>query len=159
AQAAYFVVGFGAAGGVLDPAKSTAIWNDEGSIFQRSASSGTQAMLASAIGVPSGRWKGVAHKTSADVAADLAKAEGDADTAAQAIGISAADYGDTKTLRAQMKVLAFQDTHAPCAVCPDSTGNAHDKQNGRDGHYPVWGPLHLLYKVDQAGNPVNETTR
>jgi ABC-type phosphate transport system substrate-binding protein len=159
AQAAYFVFGFGADGGVLDPTGDHPIWNDEKYVFQRSATSGTQSMLASAIGVPSNRWRGKAHKTSDDVAADLESAGTDEASAASAIGIIAADYIDTKNLRAQLKVLAFQDTRGPCAVYPDSTANAHDKQNVRDGHYPVWGPLHLLYKVDQSGNPLNDSNR
>jgi hypothetical protein len=148
AQAAYFVFGFGAEGGVLDPTGSKLIWNDEGSIFQRSPTSGTQAMIASAIGVAPGRWRGKAHKTSDDVALDLTTAGQDKTAGAAAIGILAADYIDTKGLRPQIKVLAYQDTHAPCAVFPDSTSNAHDKRNVRDGHYPIWGPLHLLYKID-----------
>jgi hypothetical protein len=159
AQAAYFVFGFGTDGGVLDPTRSSLVWNDESFIFQRSASSGTQAMLASAIGVPAERWRGKPHKTSDDVAADLQSALTDETTGEKAIGILAADYIDSKNLRAQIRVLAYEDTRAPCAVYPDSTASAHDKQNVRDGHYPIWGPLHLLYKVDQAGNPLNASNR
>lgn len=159
AQAAYFVVGFGANSGVLDPTHSKLIWDDENYIFQRSASSGTQAMISSAIGVPPASWKGKPHKTSDDVAADLESAAADDTKAAAAIGILAADYIDTKNLRAQIRVLAYQDTRGPCALYPDSTASAHDKQNVRDGHYPIWGPLHLLYKVDQSGNPVNDANR
>jgi hypothetical protein len=29
----------------------------------------------------------------------------------------------------------------------------------RDGHYAIWGPLHLLYRADQLGNPLNEANR
>ena len=159
AQAAYFVFGFGSGGGVLDPMQAHPIWNDEKFIFQRSAASGTQSMLATAIGVPSGRWRGKAHKTSDDVAADLASAGADETTAASAIGILAADYIDTKNLRAQIRMLAYQDTRGPCAVYPDSSAGARDKQNVRDGHYPIWGPLHFLYKVDQSGDPVNADNR
>jgi len=159
AQAAYFVFGFGAEGGVLDPAASSPIWNDEALILQRSATSGTQALLASAIGVPPGRWKGKTHKTSDDVAAALQAAAGDEESARRAIGILAADYIDTKNLRAQIRMLAYQDTRQSCAVFPDSTASARDKQNVRDGHYPLWGPLHLLYKVDRSGNPLNEANR
>jgi hypothetical protein len=109
--------------------------------------------------VPPGRWKGKPHKASDDVAVDLQNAAGAEETARKALGILAADYIDTKNLRAQLKVLAYQDTHQPCAVFPDSTATAHDKANVRDGHYPIWSPLHLLYKTDQAGNPVNEQNR
>jgi hypothetical protein len=29
----------------------------------------------------------------------------------------------------------------------------------RDGHYPIWGPLHLLYKINEAGDPQNGSIR
>jgi hypothetical protein len=159
AQAAYFVFGFGKDGGVLDPSGTTPIWNDESQLFVRSPSSGTQAMLAAAIGVPAAAWRGKPHKSSDDVAADLQAAGQDQASANQALGILAADYIDSKNLRAQLRVLAFQDSAQSCAVYPDSTASAHDKQNVRDGHYPIWGPLHLLLKVDQFGNPVNASNR
>jgi len=159
AQAAYFVFGFGATGGVYAADGSGPIWSDESYLFVRGASSGTQAMLASAIGVPAARWHGKSHKTSDDVATELEEAAASSETAQKAIGILAADYIDSKNLRAQIKVLAYQDSHQPCAVFPDSTPSAHDKANVRDGHYPIWSPLHLLYKTDQAGNPVNLANR
>ncbi len=150
AQAAYFVFGFGKDGGVMDPTGTTPIWNDENFIFQRKGSSGTQAMIAAAIGVAPTRWKGKLHSTSDDVALNLQAAGAKQETASKAIGILAADYIETKNLRAQLRALAFQDSKQTCAVYPDSTPNARDKRNVRDGHYPIWGPLHLLYKGDGA---------
>lgn len=159
AQAAYFVFGFGKNGGVMDATGTSPIWNNEDYLFERSPSSGTQAMLAAAIGVPATAWVGKTHKASDDVAADLQLAGQKQETANLAIGILAADYIDSKNLRAQIHVLAFQDSSQTCAMYPDSTASAHDKRNVRDGHYPVWGPLHLLLKVDALGNPVNSVNR
>ncbi len=159
AQAAYFVFGFGKDGGVLDAAGGAPIWNDESFLYKRSASSGTQAMLAAAIGVDSALWKGKSNKSSTDVSASIQAAGGSKETADKAVGILAADYIDTENLRAQIRVLAYQDSSQRCAVFPDSTATAHDKLNVRDGHYPLWGPLHLLYKVDQLGNPLNPGSR
>jgi hypothetical protein len=158
AQAAYLVFGFGADSGLVDESGQP-LWNDENFIFQRSASSGTQALLGAAIGVPPARFRGKPHKSSDEMAADLQDAGADAASAAKAIGILAADYVDSKNLRAQLRTLAFQDTHQACAVYPDSTATAHDKQNVRDGHYPLWGPLHLLYRVAADGSPANPATR
>jgi hypothetical protein len=62
-------------------------------------------------------------------------------------------------LRAQIRPLAFQDTHQTCAVTPDSTETSKDKQNVRDGHYPIWGPLHLLYKINAKGEPESSEIR
>src|SRR5262249_43955819 len=137
AQAAYFVFGFGADSGVLDVSGSAPIWNDENYIFQRSATSNTQNLLANAIGGPAGLWKGKPHKTSDDVAADLQAATGSQENANKAIGILAADYIDTKNLRAQIRVLAYQDSRQTCTVFPDSTASTHDKRNVRDSHYPL----------------------
>jgi len=158
AQAAYFVFGFGAQGGVLNVAGAP-IWNDESYLFQRGASSGTQAMLAAAIGVPSNQWKGKLHKSSDDVAADLQSASAAQETADKAIGILAADYVDSKNLRAQIRFLAYQDSLQACAFYPDSSGSSRDKRNVRDGHYPIWSPLHVLYRVDAADSTTNATNR
>jgi len=159
AEAAYFAFGFGAGGGLRDPSGELAIWNNEDYLFKRSATSGTQAMLAAAIGVPAGVWKGKSHKSSGDVAAALQAAAQKQETANAALGILAADFIDTNNLRAQIRVLAFQDTEQHCAVFPDSSSTAKDKRNVRDGHYPVWGPLHLLLRVDGQGKPLNAANR
>jgi len=158
ARAAYFVFGFGQGGGVRD-ASGNPLWNDENYLFKRSATSGTQAMLAAAIGVPAGAWRGKAHKGSDDVYASLLAAATTQQTANAAIGILAADYIETRNLRAQLHELAFQDTAQHCAVFPDSTRTASDKQNVRDGHYPIWSPLHLLLRVDSSGQPLNPKNR
>jgi ABC-type phosphate transport system substrate-binding protein len=158
-QAAYLVFGFGKDGQVNDPGGSHAIWNDESALLQRSSTSGTQAMLAAAIGVPPGRWRGKSNKSSDDVAAALQAAAKTQEAANAALGILGADYIDSRSLRAQIRPLAFQDTHQGCAVTPDSTETSKDKLNVRDGHYPIWGPLHLLYKVNAKGEPENAALR
>jgi ABC-type phosphate transport system substrate-binding protein len=158
-QAAYLVFGFGKDGQVMDPTGAHPIWNDEKSVLQRSSSSGTQAMLAAAIGVPPGKWKGSANKSSDDVANALLAAAKSQASANATIGILGADYIDSKNLRAQIRALAFQDSHQTCAVTPDSTETSKDKANVRDGHYPIWGPMHLLYKVTSKGEPENATIR
>jgi hypothetical protein len=159
AQAAYFVFGFGVDGSVLDGAEGTPIWNDETELHVRSATSGTQTMLAAAIGVPSRQWLGIPHPNSDEVAKAVKMAGQSKETADKALGILGADFIDGQNLRAEIRVLAFQDTSQQCAVFPDSTATSHDKQNVRDGHYPIWSPMHLLYKVDGLGNPVNSSTR
>jgi hypothetical protein len=158
-QAAYLVFGFGKDGQVLDLAASQPIWNNETSILQRSATSGTQVMLAAAIGVPPGQWKGKSNGSSDDVAGALQAATATQAAADATIGILGADYIDSRNLRAQIRVLAYQDTHQACAVTPDSTDTAKDKRNVRDGHYPIWGPLHLLYKVNATGEPQDAAIR
>jgi hypothetical protein len=159
AQAAYFVYGFGTGGMVRDASGERAIWNDEARILQRQASSGTQALLSAAIGLPAARWKGKTHRTSDELVTSLLAAGGDLALANLTLGILAADYIDSKNLRAQVRVLAFRDTHQTCAVYPDSTATARDRRNVRDGHYPLWGPLHLFHVVNGDGLPAKEDTR
>ncbi|MFZ5892736.1 MAG: hypothetical protein ACOY0T_16880 [Myxococcota bacterium] len=158
AQAAYLAFGFGKDAGILDANGGGPIWNDETLLFQRSASSGTQALLGAAIGVPPARFKGKPHKTSDEVAASLQNATASAADADKALGILAADYLVSNPLL-QIRPLAFQDSKQVCAVYPDSGEKTRDKRNVRDGHYPLWGPLHLLYRVDSAGNPLNPANR
>jgi ABC-type phosphate transport system substrate-binding protein len=143
AEAAYFVYGFGMAG-------MAAPWTDETFIFQRSATSGTQAMIATAINVPPNKWKGVMESSSGNMLSALVAA---ATTGPEkAIGILASDVADAN--RDKVKILAYQHFKQDCAWLPDSSATSFDKLNVRDGHYPIWGPLHLLAKVDTNKVPV-----
>jgi len=73
------------------------------------------------------------------------------------LGILAADYIESKNLRAQVRVLAFEDSAQTCAVFPDSTASAHDKRNVRDGHYPIWGLLHFFAALGSDGLPYDKS--
>ncbi len=148
AQAAYLVYGFGGA----SPYQVTP-WNDPAFIFQRNASSGTQAMIAAAINVPATRWFGKSNKGSGDVRdALIAAGSAGKDAANKAIGPLSADFTDA--LRDKLRILGFQDYKQKCAFWPDSTPKSFDKRNVRDGHYPIWSPLHMLAHVDLSTIPV-----
>lgn len=159
AAAAYFTYGFGSDGGVLAEAGSGTAFPNEERILQRQASSGTQALLAAAIGVPADRWRGVPHRNSEELATNLLSALQDPEAASQSIGILGVDYLDSRDLRSQIRILAYRDTLQGCAVYPDSTATARDRRNVRDGHYPLWGPLHFLFRGDEAGQPADPRTR
>ncbi|APR79522.1 Hypothetical protein A7982_04869 [Minicystis rosea] len=141
AEAAYFVFGFGMNGNVTP-------WNNDQFIFQRSASSGTQSMLAAAITVPPAKWKGVSQSSSGNMLTAIASSAQPEAT----IGILAADVADAN--RDKVKVLAYQHFKQDCAWLPDSSSTSFDKLNVRDGHYPLWGPLHFFAKVDANKDPV-----
>ena len=98
-------------------------------------------MIGHAIGVPANDVLGIDRGTAANVDA-LMKVITDPTLAEQAIGIISADYYDAD--RANLKALAFKADEQECAYLPDSTAFKKDKQNVRDGHYPIWGPLALL---------------
>jgi hypothetical protein len=142
--AGYFVFGFGKDSGV-------APWIDESFLFVRDANSGTQQMFGAALGVPPDRWRGVSATSSGDLVTKIVSSTKPEAT----IGILTAEvYGDN---RASMKPLAYQDAEQTCGYWPDSTPSGFDKRNVRDGHYAVWGPLHLLTKLDGNGYPINKS--
>lgn len=142
AEAAYFVFGFGGMAGGVVP------WTNDMNIFIRSATSGTQTMIGKAINVPSDKWKGVSEAKSSDVLNAVSMSL----DPKSAIGILAADVADAN--RNVIKPLAYQHYKQNCGYWPDKTSSSFEKQNVRDGHYPIWGPLHMLAKVDMNKKPV-----
>ncbi|HVR60243.1 MAG TPA: hypothetical protein VMU50_00015 [Polyangia bacterium] len=140
AEAAYYIYGFGNDSGV-DP------WTDETAIFRRDLSSGTQRMIGGAIGVDAQRWKGTATTSSTDMITQLNNAA----TAARAIGILSTDVAQEN--RSTLRILAYQHYGQSCAFFPDRDASSNEKINVRDGHYAIWGPLHLLIRLDDNGVP------
>jgi ABC-type phosphate transport system substrate-binding protein len=143
--AAYYVFGFGGGPYPVPP------WTDPTELQIRSANSGTQSLIAAAIGVPSGQWKGVSHGTSAQVGSALAAAGTGSQAAIDsALGILASDYLIQNPQ--VVKGLAVMDDNQSCAYYPSSTATARDNANTRDGHYPLWGPSHFYARIDPATN-------
>jgi hypothetical protein len=120
-------------------------WDDETVLFKRDALSGTQQMIASAIGVPAAKWKGTAATGSGDLQNKLAGAT----PAEKTLGILAADVAQDN--RALLNILAYQHTGQRCGYYPDRDANSNEKQNVRDGHYAIWGPMHFLTRIDSNG--------
>jgi ABC-type phosphate transport system substrate-binding protein len=143
AEAARVVFGTGGAG--VTP------WNDPSLYFVRNANTGTQQQVGHAIDVPANAFWGVDRGSAANVDA-LMKVITDPSVAEQAIGIISVDYYDND--RDNLRALAFQATGQDCAYLPDSTSFKKDKQNVRDGHYPIWGPIHFFAQVS-SGVPVS----
>ena len=146
AEAAYYVFGFGADSGA-EP------WTQEAFLFQRNDQSGTQRMISRAIRLDAGVWRGVSAASSGDmrqkvIAAGNVEPEG-------TLGILATDEADDN--RATLKVLAYQHFGQSCGYFPDREPTSYEKQNVRDGHYVIWGPLHLLTTVDGNGRPTKAT--
>jgi ABC-type phosphate transport system substrate-binding protein len=142
AEAAYNVYGFGADSGV-------APWTGEAVIFRRDELSGTQRMIAAAIGVDAARWKGTATSSSTDMKTRLLAAAG----TPGAIGILSADIA--QDYRYALDVLAYQHFGQSCGYYPDRDSTSNEKANVRDGRYALWGPLHLLTRLGGSGYPSN----
>lgn len=138
AEAAYMAFGMGGNGGKSAP------WTDPTFFFIRNASSGTQQMVARAVGVPADKWWGVDRGGSTAVRNGM-KTLLDARGAEKGIGILSTDITDEE--RANLRVLAFKGYGAKCGYLPDSSATSLDKRNVRDGHYPIWGPVHFLAKT------------
>ena len=140
AEAAYYIFGFGQDSGVIP-------WIDESVIFRRDINSGTQRMIAAAIGVPAEKWKGSAATGSSDLLQKLSTAS----PRESAIGILAADVAEDN--RTVVKLLAYQHSKQTCGYYPNRDSTSNEKINVRDGHYAIWGPLHLLTRLGGSGYP------
>src|SRR5580692_2226685 len=151
ANAAYFVFGFGAGSGV-------APWTVNSSIYRRDPTSGTQALMSIATGIPLTQWAGVdATLLPANIQAKLSGTSAVVNALEidpnpeQAIAIFSATNLDVS----KVSVLAYKDRDQACGYYPDSSPTARDKANVRDGHYALWGPIHFFTNVDSNGTPVN----
>lgn len=135
AEAAYLAFGLGGNSGQSSP------WVDPAFFFVRNASSGTQQMIARAINVPAEKWWGTDRGGSGAVRTGM-KTLLDSAGAEKGLGIISVDVADDE--RANLRVLAFKPYGGKCAYLPDSSATSFDKKNVRDGHYPIWGPVHFL---------------
>jgi hypothetical protein len=142
AAAAYNVFGFG-------PDSGVAPWTTKSLIVHRDASSGTQRMIGVALGVPADRWAGTPVPSSGALLSTLTSAA----PGGAAIGILAADVAQDN--RASLTVLAYQHFDQTCGYFPDHDVTTNEKINVRDGHYEIWGPLHLLSRVGVNGLPLS----
>ena len=170
ADAAYVVFGFAAQGTptpyIVQP------WNDPTAIWTRGDTSGTQLMIAAAIGLSGGKWlSGLTGDAGAAQIVSGSKMptdviNGGATKPNSTIGILASgvadpDRGALSTTDAGttggLKPLAFQATDQDCGYYPDSQLSTFDKINVRQGRYAIWGPVHLIVNVDGSGNPLATT--
>jgi hypothetical protein len=140
-----------AARAVFGQGGKVAPWTDPSLFFVRNGNTGTQQMIGHAIDVPASAFWGIDRGSAANVDA-LLKVISDPTVANQAIGIISADYYDAD--RSNLKALAFEATSQDCAYLPDSTLYTKDKRNVRDGHYPIWGPVHF-FAATSSGVPIS----
>lgn len=145
AEAAYLVFGFGAESNVVAP------WTDPLTILHRDANSGTENIFAKTMGLDVTKFAGTSLNSTGALLAQIADATG----AAVDTTIGGANLSILDQRRDQIRVLPYQHYDQTCGYYPDSTSTASDKQNLRDGHYPIWGVVHILTRVDGAGLPVH----
>jgi ABC-type phosphate transport system substrate-binding protein len=142
AAAAYFVYGFGTQG-------QAAPWTDETVILKRDQNSAAAILVSLAIGVPVAKFKGVDAKSNGQTVALL----GAATNVQGAIGFASHETAEANL--STVKILAYQHYGQSCGYWPNATSTSLEKQNVRNGHYPLWGNLHFFATVDAQGKPVN----
>ncbi|MDP9001822.1 MAG: hypothetical protein M3O46_17115, partial [Myxococcota bacterium] len=138
-EAAREAFGSGGNGGVPAP------WINPARYYIPGPDTSTQQMIAHAISVPADQFWGMDQGNAADIDQALKALTGS--QADEAIGIISVDWYDND--RKNLKALAYKASQQDCAYLPDSTSDAMDKRNVRDGHYPIWGPIHFF-----TGDPV-----
>jgi ABC-type phosphate transport system substrate-binding protein len=148
AEAAYTVFGYGGSMYQVMP------WIDPLQLHIRNQGSGTQQMIATAIGLAASKWKGHDEGGSSGVVTAVAGS-----TSVQAaIGIVVTGNADPVShgvTNATLKILAYQHKGQKCGYYPDSSSTTFDKINVRQGRYAIWGPVHMVTAVDGQGNPTN----
>jgi hypothetical protein len=156
AEAAYLTFGLGAAGDTN--------WNDPSHIFARSASSGTQQMIATAIQVPAGNFiqqdaSAGNDFSAAHIQTELIAANADPSVANISLGILGMDVVRKPSVDpmnvGQFVPLAYQHFGQTAAYYPSSDFASNDMQNTRDGHYMIQGPVHMFTSVNGSGVPTN----
>ncbi len=150
AEAARLVYGYG---GNYENKFTSTPWTNLDYIQRRNSTSGTQNLIGAFIGVPSASFLGVENTgTSAMISSVQMAATADA---ASTIGILDVVNGDPTDVRVSLRVLAFQAKDQNCAFHPDSSEGKLDKRNVRDGHYALWGPIHVYSRPNALTNVAN----
>lgn len=143
AEAAHTVFAAGGNGGRSMP------WIDNQYYFTRSAGTGTTILPSMAIQLDPTRWWGIDRLSAPNLVASMVAV--DPTAAERTIGVLSSDFADKN--RGNLRVLAFQQAGQKFGYLPDSTRESFDKANVRDGHYPIWGAIHLMAATASGGAP------
>lgn len=142
AEEAHFVFGTGSTARVKP-------WTTDGRIVVLGEKSASQALLGRHVQLAANRWKGALAKDFDDAVTQMG---GDL-----ASGITVLPLTYAGAHRDLYKVLSFKALDQRIgAVYPDRRASTVDRQNVRDGHYPLWGYLHTVVRADPArpGQPL-----
>jgi hypothetical protein len=125
-------------------------WSEWRHLYIRGAGTATQQLVGREIGVPANKFWGFDQVTAQNLAKNLAGVNSPV-VAELSIGLLGADFYDHD--RGRLKALAFQAKGQGCAYLPDSSSGSTDKINVRDGHYPIWGPMHFFIEQTDLSFP------
>lgn len=124
----------------------TVPWTDPHLYFIRSSGTGTTQLPSRAISIDPALWWGIDRLSAGNLVASMKAI--DPSLAEGAIGVLSSDFVDNN--RANLRELAFQVQGQRYAYLADSTPESFDKANVRDGHYPIWGAIHLMAATDNG---------
>jgi hypothetical protein len=137
AEAARLVFGLGGNRQAVAP------WTDPSYMWIRSATTGTTGIIARGIGVPSTDWWGVDQRTAPNMVTQIKSVS--TNDSERTIGTLSIDFADRE--KDNLHLLYFQPRGALAGFLPDLHRFTRDKENVRDGHYPLWGPIHLYSRA------------
>ncbi|HEY0194566.1 MAG TPA: hypothetical protein VGC42_25815, partial [Kofleriaceae bacterium] len=127
--------------------KNAAPWTEPNNYFIRNSGAGSTVLTSLVVEVPKAKFWGVDRLTT-DNLRDSLLASPSPDSS---IGILSIDYNDK--YRGNLKALYLQSKGQICGYQPDSQPTLFDKQNVRDGHYPLWGYVHFFAALGPGGVP------
>jgi hypothetical protein len=147
AEGLHFVFGLGgrAPSGTL--MKDASPWIDWNSYFIRNSNSGSTVLTALLAEVPKNKFWGV-DRLSTENLRDALLTSPSPDNS---IGILSIDFNDK--YRPNLRALYLQSKGQSAGYLPDATPQSLDKINVRNGHYPLWGYVHLFTRLVSGGEP------
>jgi hypothetical protein len=146
AEAAHFIFGLGGKAPAGSGMKDAAPWTDWSNYYIRNAGAGSTVLTSLLVDVDKAKFWGVDRLSTENLRDALLVAK----DPNSAIGILSIDFYDN--YRDNLNALFLQAKGQDCGYQPDSTPMTTDKANVRDGHYPLWGYVHLFTRV-QGGEP------
>lgn len=139
---AYFVYGKGKDANIRP-------WFDETTLIRRSPLSSLSVLFSLRMGLDPARLRGELP-SSCPMGVVCAS---ESDIVVNRLGKSPAGLAfmptrEAEQRRSDLKPLAFQALGQRGAYYPNRQASTVDKRNVRDGHYPLWGHLHVVAKAD-----------
>jgi hypothetical protein len=147
AEAAHAIFGLGGKMSGIGGFKDAAPWTDPTFYFIRNSGAGSTVLSAVLFNVPKAGFWGI-DRLSTDNLRDSMLASTEAESSIGILSIVDAD-----TNRGNLRSLYLQSTGQLCGYLPDSNKNSFDKNNVRDGHYPLWGYQHFFTPITAGGVP------
>lgn len=138
AEEAHFVYLRGKAAGVRP-------WLSDSALLLLGDADAGQLLTGPRIVVSTGQWRGVKQPNIETLLLELQRDPG--------AGLTILPTTINDARRGEVRTLAFQTRGQHGAFYPDRKSTTFEKMNVRDGHYPLWGYVHTILRVD----PLNPT--